>query len=147
MARAIEAHSTSGVDVVFDYSHQGTSTTTLVGLNGTQSANSLTFGSASGTALGAFALQANTSGATAQALTLTTGNITVDSHVTGTQSIGTANGVLTLNATGGAFTINNNSSQQLVLKAVLSNATAGTTVAYGGTGNGTITSNSNNMTF
>ncbi len=132
---------TSGTDVTFDYS-SNPSTTTLVGLNGTQSANSLTFGSSSGTALGAFALQANTSGTTGRALTLTTGNITVDSHVTGTQSIGTVPGTygyLTLNAAGGAFTINNNSSQQLLLQAILSDATVGTTVAYGGTGNGTIT--------
>ena len=135
-------------DVVFDYANQTTPTTTVVGLDANQSANSLSFGSSSGTALGAFELRANTTaGTAARTLTLGTsaqsgaGSITVDSSVTGTQSIGTSsgtNGVLTIGlATGvsGFTVVNNSTTQTLNLAAKLAEgATAGSTLSLNSAG-------------
>jgi fibronectin-binding autotransporter adhesin len=131
-------------DVVFDNS--ATTIPASVFLDGDQSANSLTFGSANGAPLGEFSLRSNSdSSTTARSLTLATGNITIDSSVTGTQTIGQPGGPMTLNATSGIFTINNNSSQSVMVGAVLSDATVGTTVTYGGTGSGAITVSGTNL--
>ncbi|MEZ0217300.1 MAG: autotransporter-associated beta strand repeat-containing protein [Rariglobus sp.] len=74
-------------DVLIDYSNGAT--TPVLTLNAAQAANSLTFGSATGTALGSFTLRANTSVTTGRTLTLTSGAITVDSSVTGQINLGT----------------------------------------------------------
>ena len=74
-------------DVVFDRS-SGNSGTVLVGANAAQAANSLTFGSGTGTAHGAFSMVANTSGTTARTLTFTTGNVAVHSAWTGAETLG-----------------------------------------------------------
>lgn len=89
---------TSTDDVIIDRSNN--STATALGLNGAQAANSLTFGSATGTPLGTFTIQANTSGTTARVLNITSGAITVDSSVTSPITIGNnAGGVGTLTYT------------------------------------------------
>jgi|GEM_PF-1688983 len=84
-------------DVTIDRSHG--STASALALNGNQSARSLTFGSASGEPLGAFAIVANNTGTTSRVLSLTNGTLAVTSSVTGAIIIGNHSGdagVLTL---------------------------------------------------
>ena len=99
-------------DVIFDNSLRNP-IAPVIGLGGSNAtANSITFGSTVGTALGAFSLQAQTSTTTGRTLTITSGNVTVDSTVAGTQTLGNAaNGTLTLD-TASAFTFVNNSTTQ-----------------------------------
>jgi hypothetical protein len=137
-------------DVIFDYTNETGTKTTLVGLNAASKvANSLTFGgSTTNGALPAFELRANSNAVTtARTLTLGTsgqanaGMIAVDSSVTGTQSVGTnsgTNGVMTITlATGVAgFTVtNSNTTQVLNLAAKLAEgATAGSTLTLNSSG-------------
>jgi len=126
-------------DVVIDYSNQTTPTTTVVGLNGAQAANSLTFGSATGTALGDFTLRANTSGTTARTLTLSSlSAITIDSSVTGTINLGTPSstgfGVLTVSLpTTGTTTFSVATGTTLNVAATLSGTGTILTLSGGGT--------------
>lgn len=134
----------TGDDVVFDLSLSTSVASMALHSVTTGTANSLTFGSGSGTPLPAFTFRTSNSGTSSRSLTLSTGAITVASQVTGTQSILSSNGsasniTMTLNATDGSFEISNNSSQLLTMSAVLGNGTAGTTVTLGGTGTGGIT--------
>lgn len=135
-------------DVVIDYSNQTTPVTTVIGVNSTTAvANSLTFGSGSGTALGAFEFRANVSGVVARTLTLGTsgqtnaGLIEVHSSVTGTQSIGTnsatfgALSLLPAAGVSGLTIINNSATQVLDLRATIrEGSTAGTTVSLNSAG-------------
>ena len=131
---------TASDDVVFDWAFNPTLSQFALhtGVTGTTYyANSLTFGSAAG--LGAFAFQSGNSGTTARTLSLTSGSLTVTSDVTGTQSIGTAGGILTLDAVDGSFEITNHSTQALNITARLSDATPGTSVTINGTSTGVTT--------
>lgn len=125
---------TAADDVVFDWAYNETlSQVALQTGTGPFTANSITFGSASG--LGTFSFLSGNSGTTARTLTLTSGAITVTSHVTGAQAFGNSgSGILTLVASDGSFEINNHSSQTLNLDPILSDGTGGTSVTYGGTG-------------
>ena len=137
-------------NVIIDYS-SNPSVTTVLGLDGARSANSLTFGSANGPALGAFSLLANsTAVATAQTLTVATGGFTFASNLTGAVTLGGTNGVLTL-STGATsttastgYTFTNNSSQAVNLNAVIGNngntvAAAALTTIFTGSGTGVFT--------
>jgi autotransporter-associated beta strand protein len=98
-------------DVVFDRSNAAPYTAINFGTSGAQNANSITFGSATGPALGAFAFR-GASGA-ARTLNITTGNITVDSSVAGTISFGQSSDAnANLNTAASGFTLTNNSTTQ-----------------------------------
>lgn len=123
-------------DVLIDYSNGAT--TTVLTLNAAQAANSLTFGSATGTALGSFTLRANTSVTTGRTLTLTSGNITVDSSVTGQINLGTPAaagfGVTTVSlAPTGTSTFTVATGKTLNIDAVLTGTGTTLTLAGGGT--------------
>jgi fibronectin-binding autotransporter adhesin len=121
-------------DVLIDRSNG--STATSLGLNATQAANSITFGSDSGTALGTFSLRANTSGAAARALTLTTGNITMESSVTGDVLVGEVGfGTMSMDTAAAGYTFTNNSTSK-TLKLTTNFTTAGKTVSFSDAGGG-----------
>jgi len=113
---------TSADDVVFDNSN--TTIPTTISLDTNQVANSLTIGSGTGAALGAFTLESQAAAATARTLTLTSGSVTLDASVTGMATIGgnaSTNGTLTLlTGTNGTYSfLNNNTTQTLNISAII----------------------------
>ncbi len=140
----------AGDDVIFDNSNNVTipGFITLGGsTTGTsQSANSITFGSANGPAIGAFSLDSSTT-AISGTLTLTSGNITESAFNTGATTLvnsnaaTTNNGLLSLVTGASGFTVaNSNSTQTLALNAAftgtgtnLSLNSAGGLITLGGT--------------
>ncbi|MGC3990864.1 MAG: hypothetical protein QM796_14535 [Chthoniobacteraceae bacterium] len=111
----------TGDNVVFDNSATTLTGQTVILDTTAATANNLQFGSSSGTALGAFTFQGSSS-STARTLTLTSGGVTVDSSVTGAQSITKNTGNFILNSSTGTVTFTNNSSQ--TLSAVITSSTS-----------------------
>jgi autotransporter-associated beta strand protein len=149
-------------DAVFDYTNEAGTKTILAGLNAASKvANSLTFGgSITHGAESTFTLRANTSSSsTARTLSLGTsgqagaGSITVDSSVTGTQSVGTESSLWgTMNITlasgvSGFTVVNNSTSQTLDLSAnLIEGATAGSTLSLSSAGGQVILSGASSYT-
>lgn len=125
-------------DVIFDWSSSTTPTSMALHSGLTFFANSLTFGSASGPALGDFIFKNANSGSSGRTLTLSNGGIIIASQVVGAQAIQSFGGVMTINADDGSFEVSNNSSQSLTIGAKLADGISSTSVAFGGTGSGVI---------
>ncbi len=127
-------------DVIFDFAN--TTTITSMALHTSPDdfyANSLTFGSATGPALGAFELRNGNSGSANRNLFLTSGAITVASQVTGTQTMRSAQGKTSLFAVDGSFEINNNSNQLFVINSYFSDHTGPASLTLTSTTGGSIT--------